>query len=195
MERREGPERRRGDGEEPLRLVRPSGEYREAYLDFYREWKESGETIVPWVVDRDPVDFEAYLLFLEGMEKREGLPENGVPSSTFWLVGRTRRVLGAVNLRHELNEWLLQSGGHIGYGIRPSQRGRGYAAVQLALALEQARERGIPRCLVVCDRDNLPSERTIRRCGGERDEDYTEEDGNVIRRFWIGTGGKGGLSY
>jgi predicted acetyltransferase len=168
-------------------LMQPSVELKEQYLPFYKEWKESGEDMIPWVIAKDPSDFEAMLQSLHDNENSVNIPEGWVPSSTYWLVTADSAVVGAVNIRHRLNEKLLSSGGHIGYGIRPSKRQKGYAGEMLKLALLKAKELGIVRALVVCDAINTASERTIRKNGGVEDDQYIEEDGNVIRRFWIET--------
>lgn len=73
----------------------------------------------------------------------------------------------------------------IGYGIRPLERWKGYATKLLELSLIEAKKLGINDVLVVCDAGNLGSERTIIKNGGMPDTDYIEEDGNVIKRYWI----------
>jgi predicted acetyltransferase len=166
-------------------LVKPRMELRTSYLDFYQEWIHSGEEIVPWVVKKDPTNFAEMLQFLDENESSVNLPEGWVPTSTYWLVVNDIRVVGAVNLRHWLNEKLLKTGGHIGYGIRPSERQKGYATELLKQSLLKVRELGIDKALVVCDAINIGSEKTIRNNGGVEDTVYTEEDGNVIKRFWI----------
>jgi len=171
--------------EEQLSLVKPSVEHYEEYLSFYEEWKNSNEPIVPWVVEKEPYDFTQYLHFLESEKDENNLPADYVPHSTYWLVKEDGRVVGAVNIRHRLNERLLNVGGHIGYGIRPSERQKGYATAILAKSLEKTRELGLDKVLVVCDHWNTPSEKTIRNNGGVLESELTEEDGNVVRRFWI----------
>jgi predicted acetyltransferase len=166
-------------------LVKPALELKDAYLSFYQEWMDSGEDVVPWVVSIDPTDFPGMLQTLLANEKGEHLPEGWVPDSTFWLVAENERIVGAVNIRHALTEKLMNSGGHIGYGIRPSERGKGYATKLLALALEEARLLGIHKALVVCNESNIASERTIIRNGGVQDSSFVEENGNVIKRYWI----------
>lgn len=172
----------------PVRLVKPSADYRRQYVAFYEDWRRSGEDIVPWVVERDPADFEAMVQFLyaqDSEEKLSGAGANWVPHSTYWLVDEREEIVGAVNIRHRLNAKLLNSGGHIGYGIRPSERRKGYATQLLALALEKTRELRLVRVLVVCDKGNIGSERTILKNGGLLESEHTEDDGNVVRRFWI----------
>lgn len=171
--------------EDQLTLVKPAEELKNAYLSFYREWLESDERMVPWVISRDPSDFSEMVNWLEENESGRNLPEGWVPASTRWLVTREGEIVGAVNIRHRLTESLLQSGGHIGYGIRPSARGNGYATQLLKLSLEICRELGMERVLLCCDEDNVASERVIRKNGGVPDASFVEENGNVVKRFWI----------
>ncbi|MET3208729.1 UNVERIFIED_CONTAM: putative acetyltransferase [Paenibacillus sp. PvR008] len=147
--------------------------------------EKSQELMVPWVISTEPYDFEGLLTFLSNQENGIDLLEGWVKTSTYWLVTANEQVVGAVNIRHKLNESLLNAGGHIGYGIRPSARGNSYAVTMLALALEKAKELGISRALVVCDSDNIASQKTILRNGGMPDWDYVEEDGKRMNRFWI----------
>lgn len=168
-----------------LKLVKPTIDLKEEYISFYRDWKIAGEEMVPWVIEKDPTDFHVMLSFLSNQENGIDLPEGWVPDSTFWLVNECNQVLGAVNIRHRLSPFLSQAGGHIGYGIAPSERGKGYATSLLKLALVEAGKLGIDEVLVVCDEENIASERTILRNGGARDEDFVEENGHVIKRFWI----------
>ncbi|MEH7236665.1 GNAT family N-acetyltransferase [Bacillus sp. JJ1562] len=168
-----------------LKLIQPSLAYETEYLSYYQEWKESGEDMVPWVISKDPSNFSEMLQSLYDAEKGENLPDKWVPDSTLWLVDENKKVIGAVNIRHRLTETLFNSGGHIGYGIRPSERRKGFATKLLSLSLEKARKLGIQKALVVCDHDNMGSFKTIVNNGGVPDSDFIEEDGNVIKRFWI----------
>ena len=166
-------------------LIKPCAELRESYVDFYQDWIHSGEDMVPWVIQRDPANFSEMMQFLTDNEKAVNLPDGWVPTSTYWLVTSDNVVVGAVNIRYRLNERLLNTGGHIGYGIRPSERQKGYATELLKQALLKVKELGIDKALVVCDASNVGSERTICKNGGVEDTIFTEEDGNVIKRFWI----------
>jgi predicted acetyltransferase len=138
-------------------LAKPTVKLQESYLSFYREWKDSGEKMVPWVISKDPTDYQGMIQSLLDNEKGENLPGGWVPDSTYWLVTDNKKIVVAVNIRHGLTEYLLNCGGHIGYGIRPSERRKGYATKLLALSLEKAKELGIHKALVVCDADNIAS--------------------------------------
>lgn len=92
--------------------------------------------------------------------------------------------MGAVNIRHYLNDKLFETGGHIGDGIRPSERRKGYATAMIGLALEECRKLGIDRVLICCDKDNIGSVKSIQRNGGVL-ENEVEENGNIVQRYWI----------
>lgn len=166
-------------------LLTPTTDLQDEYLDFYNEWKNSGETMIPWVISKDPSNFPTMIQELLDAHNGVNLPKSWVPDSTYWLVTDENKIVGAVNIRHSLTEHLFNAGGHIGYGIRPSERRKGYATKLLALSLEKAKELNITKALVVCDEVNTASEKTILHNGGLRDDDFTEGDGNVVRRFWI----------
>ncbi|MDF2787260.1 MAG: acetyltransferase, family protein [Neobacillus sp.] len=173
------------ESSDQLSLIKPTIELKDEYLSFYKEWVDSKEDMVPWVIQKDPSDFEAMVQFLMDNEQGRNLREGWVPDSTFWLINQDKRILGAVNIRHQLTPFLLNSGGHIGYGIRPSERRKGFATKLLSLSIEKAKELGIRKALVVCDEDNTGSFKTIINNGGIPDSDFIEEDGNIVKRFWI----------
>jgi Predicted acetyltransferase len=93
-------------------------------------------------------------------------------------------IVGMIAVRYKLNDYLLKFGGHIGYGVRPSQRRKGYASQMLELALEKCRALGIGRVLITCDDDNIGSARTAEKNGGVL-ENKVEEEGKITRRYWI----------
>lgn len=114
-----------------------------------------------------------------------GLPEGFVPE-TFLLAFADDELVGRVSIRHTLNEFLLQFGGHIGYGVRPAFRRRGYATAILRQSLAVLRDLGVDKALLTCDDDNVGSARTIERCGGVLENVVEAPDGGPAkRRYWI----------
>lgn len=105
-----------------------------------------------------------------------------VKSSWFWILDGDGGWVGFLALRRSLNAALLETGGHIGYSVRPSRRGEGLAARALADALVEASALGLERVLVTCDEDNAASRRTIERTGGV----YEDSRGGK-RRYWVST--------
>jgi len=168
-----------------LRLVRLEKKDRPLLNEMMDEWTQAGEKIVPYAIRKcDYHDFERYLDSLE----ISTADERHVPDSTFFLLDEEHnRFLGAVNIRHWLNDDLLRTGGHIGDGIRPSARGRGYGTQMIALALQECRKLGLTRVLMCCDRDNRASARTIEKNGGVL-ENEVPEDGQWVQRYWIDLG-------
>ena len=89
-----------------------------------------------------------------------------------------------IDIRHYLNEYLTQVGGHIGYGVRKTERNKGYAKQMLKLALEKCKELKIKRVLITCDEDNIASEKVILSANAKL-EDIRNVDGENKTRFWI----------
>lgn len=166
-----------------LKLIQLEEAYMPQLIDMMDEWTACGEPIVPYAIRKtDYHDFASYAASLEVTENNEkGL----VPDSTFFCLDTERNILvGAVNIRHRLNEFLLQHGGHIGDGIRPSERRKGYTTQMIALALEKCRELGIERVLMVCDKSNTGSARSIQKNGGVLENEVLHE-GKTEQRYWI----------
>lgn len=165
-----------------LRLVKLSEEYKEQLFEMMDEWTNSGESIVPYTIRKnDYHDFENYLAKLETKEPMDGL----VPDSTFFCLDEERNIfVGAVNIRHYLSEGLLLNGGHIGDGVRPSERRKGIATKMIALALEECKKLGIHKVLMVCDKDNIGSAKSIKNNGGVFENEVTV-DGVTEQRYWI----------
>lgn len=166
-----------------IRLVRLSAEDRERLFDMMDEWMASGEKVFPYSIRKnDYHDFERYL---DQLDVREGDAGGLVPDSTFFALDTdTDTFVGAVNIRHRLNEFLLRYGGHIGDGVRPSRRGEGIGTQMIALALEECRRLGIGRVLMTCDKRNIASARTIQKNGGVL-ENEVDNDGEIVQRYWI----------
>ena len=96
-------------------------------------------------------------------------------------------IVGRVSVRFELNEYLLERGGHVGYGVAPAHRARGYATEILRQALVVLRAEGVERVLVTCDDENVASARVIEKNGGvlESISPPQEGDNKFVRRYWI----------
>lgn len=132
-------------------------------------------------------DYEDFDRMLEELIKLRDNPEEDermVNSSTFWLIADDRKLVGAVNIGHRLNKYLLEIGGHIGYGIRPSERRKGYATELLRQALKIIEGYGITKVRVTCDKDNIGSAKTIIKNGGIMESEAII-DGVEIQRYWI----------
>lgn len=166
-----------------ITLVKLTGQYRAQLNDMMEEWLSVEQDFSPYAIRKnDYRDFDHYLDHLENKEEQEGF----VPDSTYFCLDLDRNIfVGAVNIRHYLNESLLFSGGHIGDGIRPSERRKGYATAMIRLALEKCRELGIRRVLMTCDKDNIGSAKSIVNNGGILENEFINAEGVTEQRYWI----------
>lgn len=170
-----------------VRLIKLTKDYAAPLAEMIEEWKADPEYVQgnrsPWAIFRnDYHDFEQYAAHLENHEPANGM----VPDSVFFLLDADRdRLVGAVNIRHYLNNDLLRFGGHIGDGIRPSERRKGYATEMIRLALTECRKLGIDRVLMICDKDNIASAKSILKNGGVLENEFIDGDGKTEQRYWI----------
>lgn len=166
-----------------MELIIPAPAHKKAAWDYRQEHIDRGEG---WI--HGSAGFilaENYESWLEDVTRAqtEAPPDFVTGSVYFALVNGN--IVGTIALRYYLNESLLNTGGHIGYGVRPCERRKGYGAQMLALVLEKCRDRGMDRVLVTCDWDNTASAKTILKNGGVFENEFCEENGNRVRRYWI----------
>ncbi len=128
--------------------------------------------------------FDAYCRLLEDQRCGRRLAAGRV-AATFLLAEIDGVIVGRASIRHALNERLVQVGGHIGYGVLPTHRRRGYGTEILRQCLIIVRSHGVARVLVTCDDDNVGSRTVIERCGGVFESHVDDENGVLQRRYWI----------
>ncbi len=167
-------------------LVDPTVELEQSHDTFLEEFRRRSELIVPWIIGEPYKTFAEYVGMLHSAARGIGMPEGFVPHSTHWLIDDSGEIVAISNVRHTLTESLRRYGGHIGYGVRPSARRRGYGSEVLKQTLNEAKRLGIDRVRLTCDKENSASSKTILRNGGKLDEEeYMAEHGRVIQRYWI----------
>lgn len=168
-----------------VKLIKLTKEYKNELIEMIDEWQIDQKTNhtnqSPYAIFKNSYDDFDY--YLQNLEVKES--ETLVPDSTFFLLDLdTNKLIGAVNIRHYLNEYLLKCGGHIGDGIRPSFRNKGYGTEMIRLALDKCRQLGIDKVLIVCNKNNIGSKKTIIKNGGIKENEVLE-DGNIYERYWI----------
>ncbi|MBL4938572.1 GNAT family N-acetyltransferase [Clostridium sp. YIM B02515] len=166
-----------------LFLIRPSKvlereiwEYRQEYFDF-------GETQVNGSCGLAYHDnFDEWLNLVLSIEKDK--LRNNVHTSTFFSIRKEdNKIIGSVKLHHLLTPD-LENGAHIAYGIRPSERKKGYGKQQLLLVLDVARDMKIPKVMIACGKDNIASAKTALSCSGILTSEKIYE-GAVHQHYWI----------
>ena len=163
-----------------MELRRPTLAEKEAVLNMMAEFEKSQSAHDGGFWDTENFVYEEWLETNMQKEMGIGLPENRVPSIQFVLFDKSGHALGFLNLRLRLNEGLLNYAGHIGYSIRPSERGKGYAKESLRQGLQIAKGKNIKRALVTCSTENPASRAVILANGGE-----LEDVLNGTERYWI----------
>ena len=166
-----------------LRLRAPQLSDEKEYDAYLNEWLDPNK-IVPYSSRLLHRTFEQFVKEIKPRE--EGLidPETRVPELILFTVDENESIYGVVSFRLRLNDHLLAYDGHIGYGIRPSKRGLGYAKEQLRLTLALAKEKGYDRVLLTCNEENIASEKVILSQGGILENRVWKTDG-YIKRYWI----------
>ena len=172
-----------------IKLVKPNKKYFKLYKEMMDEWNMEGSRIAPWALHlkyHTEDYFDKMLERVQEVERGENL-EGYAASTTYWLYDDERDILlGASNLRHYLTDEGLKTWGHIGYGIRPSERKKGYATRLLKLTLSEAKTKNIDKVLLGAYIGNVGSWKVMEKCGGKLENIVVEDEtGLPIKRYWI----------
>ena len=167
-----------------LTLVFPTMEYKQQALDYIEEHLQNNETKLQGVGGLcNAPTYEIWVNEVTNLHNKTNVAEGFVSGSAYFGVV-DHQIVGMINIRHQLNNYLFNFGGHIGYGVRPTQRKKGYAKEMLKQALRKAKELDIDRVLLTCDKANIASQRTILSQGGIL-ENEIEDDQRITQRYWI----------
>jgi len=156
----------------------PSKKRQTDALSYVKEFIESGSDINGVGGLERYEDYDEWLIYIEDLRHGRNMPENYVRSSEYFTIRKKDdKIVGMVNIRHELNDFLIDTGfGHVGYGVRPDERRKGYATIQLRMALEKCRQLGINQVHVGCYEENIASRRTIEKNGGRLFRETVTDD-------------------
>ena len=172
-----------------IKLVKPHRKYYKLYKDMMDEWNMEGSRIAPWPLHLKYHTLQYFNEMINRVQEVEAGKklEGYAASTTYWLYDDKRNILiGASNLRHYLTKAGLETWGHIGYGIRPSERKKGFATQLLKLTLEEARIKNIDKVLLGAYVGNIASWKVMEKCGAELENIVIEDEtGLPIKRYWI----------
>ena len=155
----------------------PTKEREQDAIDFINEFYEYNSDINgTGGLQRYLDNYDGWLEKLEEDYKR--IPnEEKVPAKTYFLVRESdNRIVGMINIRLALNERLKKYGGHIGYCIRPTERGKGYNKINLYLGLKICKEHGIKEVFMDADKENPASWKTMESLGGKNIREYYDDE-------------------
>lgn len=170
-----------------VKLVYPTKKHERKAFEFIQEFLEYKSQINgTGGLDRYN-NYDEWLLKVGKDLDLSNIPEGKVPASTYFFIRTSdEKIVGMINIRHKLNEFLLNEGGHIGYCIRPTERKKGYATLMLKLSLQKCRELNLNKVLITCDKINVASSKVIQNNNGIlENEIYSDTFSEMIQRYWI----------
>ena len=169
-------------------LERPSIERKKEIIEFINEFVEYNSDI-NGAGSLDKI-LEGYT-FEEALERCLNIEIKGFSercqSKTFLLIRENdNKIVGSINVRWNLNEEMLKFGGHIGYGIRPTERRKGYNKINLYLGMIEAKKLGLEKVMLDCDVDNIASDKTLKALGGNLERTEVDPyDGILTNVYWF----------
>lgn len=169
-----------------LELIFPTKEYKKEVEEYLQEFLDNGENEIAGDGGLDRIrDFDKWLEKVQNDLSVDTIDKDRIPATLYLTIRKSdKKIVGNLQIRHFLNEKLLNYGGHIGDSVRPSERRKGYATEQIRLALEKCKELGIDNVLMDCDKTNIGSAKSIQKNGGIlENEIYVGNE--VVQRYWI----------
>ncbi len=170
-----------------FRHVWPNLSYKEKAIDFVEEFKKNNSRIHGGGRIARYLENSTYEEWLKYIEQQKTIPvdESHVPEETYFLVDDVDNIIGIINIRLCLNDMLRDLGGHIGFSIRPSERGKGYNKINLYLGLKRLNEVGEKEALLDCEIGNKASSRTMMALGGKLVNTKNTEEFGVVEDYII----------
>lgn len=170
-----------------MKFTEPTAEYEQQISAYRKEFLERGDSMDGTGALRRMDDPKQWLEYCRLCKNPDTVPEGLIPATQYIYVRESDdKIVGMLQIRHYLNTFLEQYGGHIGYSVAPSERRKGYASQMLQLSLPKCKELGIQRVLVTCLDDNEASRRTILKNGGKYESTVFEpNEGIHLQRYWI----------
>ena len=170
-----------------VKLVEASKEHENQAMLYRQEYIDFGEKEING--SSELIEYEDYDKWLKRIAKEKAIKPSSThtPSTTYFMICEDdNKIIGSIQLRHHLTDRLRKDGGHVGYGIRPYERGKGYGVKQLSLALEKAKELGLDKIMISCNKDNIPSDQVAIKNGGVMTgEGFDEDEKKVTEIYWI----------
>lgn len=171
-----------------IKLVKLEKKYETQCVEMLKEWKEYNDAHPeanhsPWAIFKS--DYHNFDQYLKDVNSNI-VPEGKVPDTTLFALDVDRNIfVGATNIRHYLNEALMNGGGHIGDGVRPSERRKGFATEIIRLSLIECKKLNIDKVMICCSKSNIGSKKSIENNGGVFDHEIIGDEGDTELIYWI----------
>jgi len=175
-----------------MRFVFPCSEYEQKAIEFIQEFYDhQSEINGTGGLDRYLIEstYSEWLVKVLNALDIANIPDGRVPAYTYFYVrDEDSKIIGMINIRLTLNDYLREEGGHIGYCIRPSERKKGYGTSMLRDTLSFCKKIGLCDILVTCDKINTASALVVKNCGGSLiSEFYSDASKRYVQKYRIKT--------
>ena len=173
-----------------MKFVFPNGDYKDKAIEFINEFHKNNSDINgSGALDRylKESSYEKWIEKVIADIDIANIEGGRVPAFSYFYVRETdNKIIGMINIRLALNDFLRNEGGHIGYCIRPTERKKHYATNMLNEARAFCKNIGLINIIISCDKSNIASANVIKNCGGILDaEFYSDTFNEVIQRYMI----------
>lgn len=167
-----------------LKLIIPTKEYELQWKEYVLEYINNDNNSLPLEYQKD-TNYSKWLKLLADERKGINLKKGRVPSTKYFLIDDNKNILGGISIRHSIDtKFLSNYGGHIGYGIKPTERGKGYGNMILALGLKKIKKMNVRKILITCFDDNENSKKIIEKNGGKLENKISFEN-KLMCRYYI----------
>lgn len=170
-----------------MKLIEPTAEYYQQIQAYRKEFLDCGDSMDGTSHLRRMEDPGKWVDYCRLSKNPDNVPEGSVTATQYIFVREDdKKIVGMLQIRHLLNNYLENYGGHIGYSVAPCERRKGYATQMLRIALPECKKLGIDKVLITCIDTNIGSRKTILANGGVYDSTVYEPDKKVfLEKYWI----------
>lgn len=168
-----------------IKLILPDPEYKDQVLAYKEEFIKNNDSMDGCARLEEFDNFEDWYISVYNSLRGKNIKEGMVPATTYLAIRvDDKKVVGMVDIRHRLNPFLANFGGHIGYSVRKSERNKGYGTEILAKALKICKDMSLDNVLVTCKKGNIASEKIIKKNGGFFYKEVPFKD-TYVKHYWI----------